>query len=105
MIAIAGGNVSALSDVREVDLAERLREHIPAAEMVQFVKTGAEGVSAAVRIARTYTGRDMVLGCGYFGWHDWASDAAGVPEAVIGRALHEGSFTLAQAFAAVDALP
>ncbi|MFL5616515.1 MAG: aminotransferase class III-fold pyridoxal phosphate-dependent enzyme [Gemmatimonadaceae bacterium] len=82
MIAIAGGNVSALSDVREVDLAERLREHILAAEMVQFVKTGAEGVSAAIRIARTYTGRDMVLGCGYFGWHDWASDAAGVPEAV-----------------------
>jgi glutamate-1-semialdehyde aminotransferase len=81
MVAIANGNVSALSDVREVDLAERLREHIPCAEMVQFLKTGAEGVSAAIRIARTYTGRDVVLGCGYFGWHDWSADAAGVPEA------------------------
>jgi glutamate-1-semialdehyde 2,1-aminomutase len=82
MIAIANGNVSALSDVREVDLAERLREHIPAAEMVQFLKSGAEAVSAAIRIARTHTGRDVVLGCGYFGWHDWASDAAGVPDVV-----------------------
>jgi glutamate-1-semialdehyde 2,1-aminomutase len=32
-----------------------------------------------VRIARTYTGRDRVVASGYFGWHDWASDARGVP--------------------------
>jgi glutamate-1-semialdehyde aminotransferase len=50
--------------------------------MVQFLKTGAEGVAAAIRIARTYTGRDVVVGSGYFGWHDWSSDAAGVPAAV-----------------------
>jgi glutamate-1-semialdehyde 2,1-aminomutase len=52
---------------------------IPCAEMVQFTKTGAEAISAAIRIARTYTARDVVVGCGYFGWHDWSSDAAGVP--------------------------
>lgn len=80
--AVAGGNVSALCDVREVDLAERLHGLIPCAEMVQFLKTGAEGVAAAVRIARTYTGRDLVVGSGYFGWHDWSSDSAGVPAAV-----------------------
>jgi glutamate-1-semialdehyde 2,1-aminomutase len=82
MAAIADGNVAALSSVREVDLAERLREHIPCAEMVQFLKSGAEGMSAAVRIARTYTNRDVIVGSGYFGWHDWASTAAGVPSAV-----------------------
>ena len=82
MVAIAEGHVAGLSHVREVDLAERLRDHIPCAEMVQFLKSGAEGVSAAVRIARTYTSRDVVIGSGYFGWHDWSSDAAGVPEAV-----------------------
>ena len=82
MHAIGGGNVAGLSDVREVELADRLRGHIPCAEMVQFLKTGAEGVSAAIRIARTYTGRDRVVGSGYFGWHDWSSDAAGVPAAV-----------------------
>jgi glutamate-1-semialdehyde aminotransferase len=50
--------------------------------MAQFLKSGAEGMSAAVRIARTYTGRDLVIGSGYFGWHDWSSDSAGVPDAV-----------------------
>ncbi|HKO16067.1 MAG TPA: aminotransferase class III-fold pyridoxal phosphate-dependent enzyme [Gemmatimonadaceae bacterium] len=82
MEAVAGGNVSALADVREVEVAERLCQHIPCAENVQFLKTGADAVSAAVRLARAYTGRDEVIGCGYFGWHDWASDAAGVPQAV-----------------------
>ena len=82
MVAIAEGQVSGLSHVREVDLAERLCEHVPCAEMVQFLKSGAEGMSAAVRIARTYTNRDTVVGSGYFGWHDWSSDADGVPEAV-----------------------
>jgi glutamate-1-semialdehyde aminotransferase len=82
MVAIAEGHVSGLSHVREVDLAERLRDHIPCAEMVQFLKSGAEGMSAAVRIARTYTNREVVIGSGYLGWHDWSSDAAGVPDAV-----------------------
>ena len=82
--AIAAGNVSGLSNLYEVELAERLRDHIPCAELVQFLKSGAEGVAAAVRIARTYTGRDLVVGSGYFGWHDWSSDAAGVPNAVRG---------------------
>ncbi len=83
--ALSAGNVSGLSNVHEVELAERLCAHIPCAEMVQFLKAGAEGMSAAVRIARTYTGRDLVVGSGYFGWHDWSSEAAGVPAAV--RAL------------------
>jgi glutamate-1-semialdehyde 2,1-aminomutase len=71
--------VSGLSDHLEIEVAERLCTVIPCAEMVQFTKTGAEAMSAAVRIARTYTARDIVVGCGYFGWHDWSSDAAGVP--------------------------
>jgi glutamate-1-semialdehyde 2,1-aminomutase len=79
--AASSGNVAGLSDYREVELAERLCEIIPSAEMVQFLKTGAEASSAAVRIARTYTGRDVVIGSGYFGWHDWSSAAAGVPAA------------------------
>jgi len=80
--AAAEGNVSALSSWREVELAERLRVLIPCAEKVQLLKSGAEAVSAAVRIARTYTGRDRVVASGYFGWHDWASDARGVPRGV-----------------------
>jgi glutamate-1-semialdehyde aminotransferase len=79
--AAAHGNVSGLSSAREVDVAERLRGMIPCAEMAQFLKTGAEAIAAGVRIARTYTGRDVVVGCGYFGWLDWSSTAAGVPAA------------------------
>lgn len=78
--AAAAGNVAGLSHVLEVELAERLCEVIPCAEQVRFLKSGAEGVAAAVRIARTATGRDLVVGCGYFGWLDWWSRAAGVPE-------------------------
>ena len=77
--AVTYGNVSGLSDRREVELAERLCASIPCAERVQFLKSGAEATSAAVRLARTYTGREKVVASGYFGWHDWCSDAAGVP--------------------------
>ena len=80
--AAANGNVSGLPDAREVYVAERLCGVIPCAEMVQFLKTGAEATAAAVRLARTYTGRDLVVGCGYFGWLDWSSTAAGVPAGV-----------------------
>src|SRR5918992_1944859 len=80
--AAAAGNVAGLSSTREVELAERLCTVIPCADQVQFFKTGAEAVAAAVRIARTYTGRDAVVVSGYFGWLDWASDGRGVPAAV-----------------------
>jgi glutamate-1-semialdehyde 2,1-aminomutase len=79
MEAAAAGNVAGLSHVSEVDVGARLCEVIPCAEQVRFLKTGAEGVAAAVRIARTATGRSRVVGSGYFGWLDWWSDAAGVP--------------------------
>src|SRR5688572_3258126 len=77
--AAAMGNVSGLSHASEIDVAERLCDIIPCAEQVRFLKTGAEAVSAAVRIARTYTGRNRIVASGYFGWHDWANEDAGIP--------------------------
>ena len=77
--AASQGNVGALSSWREVELAERLHALIPCAERVQFLKTGAEATAAAVRLARTYTGRQRVIASGYFGWHDWSSKSEGVP--------------------------
>ena len=75
------GNVGGMPNALEVSVAERLCDFIPCAEQVRFMKTGAEAVAAAVRIARTYTARDRVVCAGYFGWQDWASaaDVAGVP--------------------------
>lgn len=77
--AATQGNVCGLSSWREVELAERLCALIPFAERVQFLKTGAEATAAAIRLARTYTSREHVIACGYFGWHDWSSDSPGVP--------------------------
>ncbi|MES2178119.1 MAG: aminotransferase class III-fold pyridoxal phosphate-dependent enzyme [Gemmatimonadota bacterium] len=82
MEAASQGNVCGLSSWREVELAERLCAIIPCAERAQILKTGAEATSAAVRLARTYTGREQIIACGYFGWHDWSSDSPGVPASV-----------------------
>jgi len=79
--AAALGSVSGLSHTSEVDIADRLCDIIPCAEQVRFLKSGAEAVSAAVRIARAYTGKNKVVGSGYFGWHDWANDGRGIPAA------------------------
>ena len=84
--AIAAGVVGPLPPVAEEELAEALAERIPWLERVRFLKTGAEAVAAAVRLARVATGRDAVLGCGYHGWLDWCQGAAeGVP--VVTRGL------------------
>jgi glutamate-1-semialdehyde 2,1-aminomutase len=77
--AVASGNVCGLASVHEVEVAERLAELIPCAEQVRFLKSGGEAVAAAVRIARTSTGRNTVVGCGYFGWQDWWSTGPGIP--------------------------
>jgi len=67
----------------EVELAELIRECVPNAQSVRFSKTGCDVTSAAVRLARAYTGREKVLCCGYHGWHDWyivvTDRNAGVP--------------------------
>jgi len=70
----------------EADLAERLVEIIPCAEQVRYGKNGADATSAAIRLARAFTGRDRIAVCGYHGWHDWyigtTSRNKGVPDAV-----------------------
>lgn len=78
--AAANGNVAGLAHTAEVELAERLGDVIPCAEQVRFFKSGGEAVAAAVRVARTATGRSRVVGSGYFGWQDWCAASPGVPE-------------------------
>lgn len=77
--ALARGGIGPLAPVEEELLAEDLAALMPALEEVRFLKTGAEAVAAAVRLARAFTGRDRVLGCGYHGWLDWCARGAGVP--------------------------
>ncbi|MBA2708784.1 MAG: aminotransferase class III-fold pyridoxal phosphate-dependent enzyme [Gemmatimonadaceae bacterium] len=80
------GHSFSLAHPIEVELAERLSEIIPCAEMVRFGKNGSDVTSGAVRAARAFTGRDHVAICGYHGWHDWyigtTTRSMGVPGAV-----------------------
>jgi glutamate-1-semialdehyde 2,1-aminomutase len=70
----------------EVEVSELLQEIIPNAEAVKISKTGADVCSAAIRVARAFTGREKVFCCGYHGWHDWyigiTSRNAGIPESI-----------------------
>ena len=64
-------------------LAQLLVEIIPCAELVHFFKAGSDATSAAVRLARIWTGRDKVVRWGYNGWHDWCNPYdAGIPRHV-----------------------
>lgn len=60
-----------LPGVLESEVAELLVDLIPSAEMVRFGKNGSDATSAAIRLARAYTGRDHIVVCGYHGWQDW----------------------------------
>jgi glutamate-1-semialdehyde aminotransferase len=76
------GSIFSLPDPLEVEAAQAVVDAVPCAEMVRFLKTGAEATSAAVRIARGYTGREIVVTSGYHGWLDtWAPGRRGVPKA------------------------
>jgi len=46
---------------REVRLAERVREAYPSADLVRFVSSGTEATMSALRLARGYTGRDLIV--------------------------------------------
>ncbi len=68
---VSNGNMSTLNCPEEVELAERLVEIHPWADMVRFARSGGEANALAIRIARAASGRDKVAFCGYHGWHDW----------------------------------
>lgn len=71
----------------EIQLAEKLCSLIPCAEMVKFGKSGTDVTSAAVRLARAYTGKNHILTGGYHGWADWSigrdpAKSYGIPDVV-----------------------
>jgi glutamate-1-semialdehyde 2,1-aminomutase len=73
----------------EAETASDLIELIPSAEMVKFAKNGSTVTTAAIKLARAYTGRDLVALCSdhpFFSYDDWAIGVtacnAGIPEAV-----------------------
>jgi len=69
--AIKKGNMSTLNSTEEIQLAEKLIEIHPWAQMVKFTRSGGEANAVAIRIARAASGKDNIAICGYHGWHDW----------------------------------
>lgn len=75
-----GNCMAPLWSTRQVELNELLCEIVPGAEQSYLMKTGSDSTTAAVRLARIYTGRSRVIRWGYNGWHDWAAgNPAGIP--------------------------
>jgi len=81
---IQNGTSFSLPHKLEMEVAEQLIKLIPCAEKVRFGKNGTDVTSAAIRLARAYTQKEMVLVCGYHGWQDWYIGSTtrdlGVPE-------------------------
>ncbi len=81
----------------EIRLAERIRSYLPSMERMRFVSTGTEAVMSAIRVARAYTRRSLILkfAGNYHGHTDLAlfnagasahtsdANASGIPEGVM----------------------
>ncbi len=65
------GNMSTLNAPEEVELAQLLLEIHPWAHMTRYARSGGEAMAIAIRIARAASKKDIILFCGYHGWHDW----------------------------------
>lgn len=72
--------------IDELSCAEAFLALFPGAEMVKFTKDGSTATTAALKLARAYTGREMVAVCAehpFFSYDDWficsTSADAGIP--------------------------
>ena len=88
------GNNFTRPSTLELECAEEIVNLIEGADMVKFAKNGSDVTTAAVKLARAYTGRDMVAICAehaFFSTDDWfigsTSMSAGIPEAIRGLTL------------------
>ena len=61
----------------EVELGERIRSAIPSMEMIRFTNSGTEATMHAIRLARFFTGRPLILKIegGFHGSHDYALES------------------------------
>ena len=71
---IYNGNNLTRASLIELEAAELIIDLIDSVDMVKFTKNGSTSVSAAVKLSRAYTGRDMVARCAehpFFSYDDW----------------------------------
>lgn len=75
--------------VMELEAAEAFLRFVPGADMVKFAKNGSDVTTAAIKLARAYTGKDMVAICEdypFFSTDDWFIGAtamnSGIPNEI-----------------------
>ena len=71
----------------EITMAERIRDAVPSMEMSRLVSSGTEATMGALRVARGYTGRDLIVKCigGYHGGADYLLVKGGSGLATLGE--------------------
>ncbi len=91
----------------EVEVAEKIVDLIPSAELVNFVNSGTEATYHAIRLARAYTGREKIVkfeGC-YHGWHDYVAFNVNPPADKMGKIYPQSRGILKAAYEATVILP
>ena len=59
--AIKNGVLSAMTSELELEVAELFAQMVPAIEMLRLACSGTEATMHAIRVARAYTGREVIL--------------------------------------------
>ncbi|MGE0216282.1 glutamate-1-semialdehyde 2,1-aminomutase [Mycolicibacterium sp.] len=109
--AIAGGVNFTRPTELELLAAEDFLGLVPGADMVKFAKNGSDATTAAVRLARAATGRDLVAICHhpFFSTDDWfigtTEMSAGIPEVTRSQSLRFSYNDLGSVQALFDAHP
>jgi glutamate-1-semialdehyde 2,1-aminomutase len=88
----------------EVECAETLLEFLPRAQMVKFAKDGSTVNTAALKLARAYTGRPMVAICAdhpFFSYNDWFIGTTPMDGGILPE---EKAFTLSFRYNDLDSL-
>ena len=83
--AIKKGNNLTRPSITELIAAEAFVALIKHADMVKFTKNGSTAVTAAVKLARAYTGRKIILRCAeqpFFSFDDWFIGSTKVPRGI-----------------------
>jgi len=90
--ALAIGTSFGAPTAQEVELAEAICDAVPSIEVVRLVNSGTEATMSAIRVARGFTGRDLIVkfeGC-YHGHVDSLLVKAGSGMATLGIADTQG---------------
>jgi len=80
------GNNLTRASLIELEAAELLVNLIPSVDMVKFTKNGSTATTAAIKLSRAYTGRELVLRCAehpFFSYDDWFIGSTPITKGIV----------------------